>query len=490
MNIRVFTEAALKPDPESALLIPLFENDPTPFGHLVSAELRVALETVAKHSRFSGKAEQCFVYPTPGREWVAVAALGLGPTGEFDAETVRRVVGTARSQLSKLGVSGVTVDGTALGDGIATAALDAIVLGQYDFDRYKEKKDCDEDIVSFTAVINEDVNGALKALTSRLVVLEGANWARDLGNRSSNDVTPSMLASEAEAMASSVNCACTVIAKDDMQALGMGALLGVAQGSAEPPKLILLEYTHNGDAPTMAMVGKGVTFDTGGISLKPSLNMHEMKFDMLGAAAVLGAFKSIAQLKPKVNVVCAVPTVENMNSGTAQRPGDIVKAYNGKTIEVYNTDAEGRLILADALSYVVERYKPKCVVDLATLTGAIVVGLGHYAAGLFSNDDELAAAIEGAAAQSGERVWRMPLWKDYSKLIEGTHADLCNIGPQGEAGSITAACFLKEFVGDTPWAHVDIAGVAWGAKNISYQDPKHAAGYGVRLLTEWIMGQG
>ncbi|HQH52114.1 MAG TPA: leucyl aminopeptidase, partial [Candidatus Hydrogenedentes bacterium] len=255
----------------------------------------------------------------------------------------------------------------------------------------------------------------------------------------------------------------------------------------EPPTLSVLHYKHDAATKTVAFVGKGVTFDTGGISLKPVQGMHEMKFDMCGAAAVFGAFRAIAALKPALNVVCVVPACENTPGGHAQKPGDVVRAYNGKTIEVNNTDAEGRLILADALAYTIREHQPDHVVNLATLTGACVVALGHYAAGLMSDDDALAESLEAAGAVTGERVWRLPLWDDYDKLLEGAHADICNIGPPKEAGTIVGGCFLKHFVGDTPWAHLDIAGTAWGGKNIPYLDPKHATGYGVRLLTEWAI---
>jgi leucyl aminopeptidase len=237
------------------------------------------------------------------------------------------------------------------------------------------------------------------------------------------------------------------------------------------------------------MVGKGVTFDTGGISLKPGEAMHEMKYDMCGAAAVLCAFMGLVEVKPPINILCVVPAVENKPDAEAMVPGDIIKAYNGKTIEVHNTDAEGRLILADALAYTVDKYKPDMIIDLATLTGACVFALGHYAAGMFSNSDELVAALSLAGETTGEIVWRLPLNADYEKLIEGTHADICNIGPRGEAGAVTAAAFLKQFVGETNWAHLDIAGTAWGGKHISYWDAKHATGFGVRLLTEFVMQQ-
>jgi leucyl aminopeptidase len=320
-----------------------------------------------------------------------------------------------------------------------------------------------------------------------VAVCENANWARDLANRPPNDLTPGQLAFEARSIAEHHTCCdYDFIDEGRMHELGMNALLGVTRGSSEPAKIIVLSYHCVPEAPTLAMVGKGITFDTGGVSIKPAQGMEEMKYDMCGAAAVLGAMRTVVQTRPNINVVCVAPAAENVVGSRAQKPGDIVRAYNGKTIEVHNTDAEGRLILADALAYTAEHYQPNKMVDLATLTGAVLVALGHYAAGVMATDDALYASLQAAADATGERVWRLPMWEDYSKLIEGAHADLCNIGPAREAGTIVGGCFLKEFTGNTPWAHIDIAGTAWGGKNIPYLDPKHATGYGVRLLSEWI----
>jgi leucyl aminopeptidase len=271
-----------------------------------------------------------------------------------------------------------------------------------------------------------------------------------------------------------------------MAELGMNALLGVARGGEEPPKLIFLEYRHPDAERTVALVGKGVTFDSGGISLKPAGKMHEMKYDMCGAAAVLCTLMAVTHLKPAVNVVGVIPAVTNMPDGRAQTPGDIVRAYNGKTIEVQNTDAEGRLILADAMAYAVEQYKPDCLVDIATLTGAVVIALGHFAAGVLGTDENTIAQLTQVGEQTGERLWPLPLWRDYEKLMEGEHADLVNVGPERQAGTITGAAFLKNFVGDTPWVHIDIAGVAYGVKHISYLSSKYATGFGVRLFIRWL----
>ena len=274
-----------------------------------------------------------------------------------------------------------------------------------------------------------------------------------------------------------------------MAELGMNALLGVARGGSEAPKLIFLEYRHPEAVRTVALVGKGVTFDSGGISLKPPSKMHEMKFDMCGAAAVLCTMMAVSHLKPVINVIGVIPAVTNMPDGRAQTPGDIVRAYNGKTIEVQNTDAEGRLILADALAYTVDTCKPDVIVDIATLTGAAVVALGHVAAAVLGTDDAVVNGLVASGEATGEVLWRLPLWRDYEKQMEGTFADLSNVGPDREAGTITGAAFLKAFVGNTPWAHLDIAGTAYGVKNKPYLESKYATGFGVRLFTHWLLGQ-
>ncbi len=264
-----------------------------------------------------------------------------------------------------------------------------------------------------------------------------------------------------------------------IEAKKMGGLVAVGQGSAEEPRLIVLRYSGGGSGPTLGFVGKGVTFDTGGISLKPSAGMQEMKYDMSGGAVVLEAVAAIAELGLPVELIAVVPATENMPSGTAVKPGDVITQYNGKTVEVNNTDAEGRLILADALAYAIELGAER-IVDLATLTGAVLIALGSTYAGLIANDDELAAAVTAAGAETGELVWRLPLHSEYKEIMKGTVADLSNLGSKREAGTITAASFLEEFVGETPWAHLDIAGSAWDLGR-EYA-AKDASGWGVRLL--------
>jgi leucyl aminopeptidase len=271
----------------------------------------------------------------------------------------------------------------------------------------------------------------------------------------------------------------------ELKKLKMGGILGVNQGTCEDPKLVILEYRTGRKVPTLMLVGKGLTFDSGGISLKPSQGMQDMKYDMCGGAAVMAAMAAIAQEAPgNIDIVALVPTTDNMPGPEALKPGDIVRQHNGKTVEIISTDAEGRLILADALSYGVKRFKPDAVIDLATLTGAVIIGLGHHMTGLMSNDDDLANMISVAGEQSAEPVWRLPLTKDYSKQIKSEVADLKNVGGK-EAGTITAGAFLQEFIGDTKWAHLDIAGTAWNFTKKNYV-PKGPSGVGVRLLLELI----
>tara|TARA_A100001015_G_C14890991_1_gene672401 strand:- start:390 stop:1205 length:816 start_codon:yes stop_codon:yes gene_type:complete len=267
--------------------------------------------------------------------------------------------------------------------------------------------------------------------------------------------------------------------------MGMGALAGVAQGSDEPPKFIVLEYMNGGDEKPKVLVGKGLTFDAGGISIKPSASMDEMKYDMCGSATVLGVFKAIASLKPSINAVCIVPSTENLVGAKAYKPGDVLKAYNGKTIEVLNTDAEGRLILADALSYASKHYDPEYILDFATLTGAVLISLGHIATGVMGNNDELMSQIKASSKKSSEKVWEFPLWPEFIKQVKSEIADVKNLGSARQAGSIAGGAFLKAFVGkDIPWTHFDIAGTAWGGTPNSINPKGSATGWGVRLVLD------
>lgn len=478
-----------------AVVVPIFSDKQDNGASLITGEEAEQIRALMAEGVIWGKTEEYHVLMTPGRPYRAILTLGVGESSKLDAEAVRRSMGAAvRGALGKLRVSSVAVDAGKVAGFPAEACVDAVILGQYRFNLYKKAngpEPADVDAMAF--VVHEDapLAAVAKRCEDAAAVAEATILARDLGCTGSNDLTPRELARRAEELAQREGLAFECFDENRMKELGMGALLGVGQGSAEPPRLIFLRYDcGKKDAPLVALVGKGVTFDTGGISIKDGASMHEMKYDMCGAAAVLGAMQAVARIKPAVNVVCVVPSVENCPGGRAQKPGDIVQAYNGKTIEVRNTDAEGRLILADALAYTIEQYKPAKVADIATLTGAAIITLGHHASAILSNDDGLAAEIEAASVKTGERVWRLPLWDDFDKLVEGDHGDLTNIGPPREAGTIAGGAFIKQFVGNTPWVHIDIAATAWNVKHLPYFDAKYPTGVGVRLLAEWVLAQG
>jgi leucyl aminopeptidase len=494
VNVALSSEVSFE-SVETCLVVPVFEGDFPLNSDVLQEDDEALLQALVDKEILRGKAQETHYMPTPNERYKGVLVLGLGKKASFNAEVLRRTAGKACATLKNHHIAHVYLDVSHHADLPVGAFLEGIVLGQYEFDVYKtkDKKEAKNGRVTDLTVLiapDGDVEAVQQVCRKAVLVALSTNGARHLANTASNEMTPSALADFAQGLSKNMPCECTILDQVQMSSLGMNALLGVAKGSAEPPKLIVLHYHYSDDAKTVALVGKGVTFDSGGISIKPGEGMHEMKFDMCGAAAVLCTMMNVLELKPAVNVVAVVPAAENKTGAAAQTPGDIVRAYNGKTIEVHNTDAEGRLILADALAYTVDKYKPSAIIDVATLTGACVVALGHYAAGLLGNDADLMDALQEAGEATGERVWPLPLWEDYQKLVEGTHADLCNIGPKGEAGTITAAAFIKEFVGDTPWAHLDIAGTAWGGKHIPHLDPQSATGYGVRLLTEWLLEEG
>ncbi|HKI66131.1 MAG TPA: leucyl aminopeptidase [Solirubrobacterales bacterium] len=409
--------------------------------------------------------------------------VGLGKRDEADAERFRLAAAVAAKQAGKLEAASLawllpeSDDGEATADAIVTGTI----LADYRFDRLQSSDPGDPPaprIESLTLVGPEGLAGAAEAAR---ICAEAQNRARDLQSLPSNIATPTYLARRASELASQhPKVSAETIGREEIAAKAMGGIVAVSQGSAEEPQLIVLRY-DGGDGPALGLVGKGVTFDTGGISLKPSASMHEMKMDMSGAAAVLEAVGAIAELGLPVNLIAVVPATENMPSGTAIKPGDVITMYSGKTVEVNNTDAEGRLILADALAYAVELGAER-IVDLATLTGAVLMALGSTYAAVISNDDELAGELEAAGEATGELVWRLPLHQEYKDLVKGTVGDLTNAAAKRKAGTIYAGSFLEEFVGETPWAHVDIAGTAWDVgRPYTGSD---ASGFGVRLLVE------
>jgi len=411
-----------------------------------------------------------------------VLVVGLGAGDEIDAERLRVAAAVAAKEASRLETGSLAWALPEAGDGAAAAEalVTGTILASYRFDRFKS--DAGEDsprLESLTLLGPADLEPAAEAARISAVA---QNRARDLQLTPANVATPSFLAGRAEEIAAGADAVgVEVFGRAELEQKGMGGLLAVSQGGPQEPKLIVLRYSGGGSGPRLGLIGKGVTFDTGGISLKPGAGMQEMKMDMSGGAAVLEAVAAIAELELPVDLIAVVPSTENMPSGTAIKPGDIITQHNGKTVEVNNTDAEGRLILADALAYACELGAER-LVDIATLTGAVEIALGSTYAGLISNDDELAATVTRASEKTGELSWRLPLHPEYKELMKGTVADLSNLGKKRKAGTITAASFLEEFVDETPWAHLDIAGSAWdvGREYLG----NGANGFGVRLLVE------
>ena len=412
-----------------------------------------------------------------------ILLIGLGKKDKFNASGVRLAAGKAsRAAISKK-VGSVAVECFCSGLESCQAMGEGLVLGSYQFLDYKTKDEKNFELKSAT-VIGCDHD----EITKGTAIGKAVCFARDLANHPGNVTTPSRLAEEAGEIAKEGGMKLTVFDRKEITAMGMGALAGVAQGTDEPPKFIVLEYFGSDESQNpKILVGKGLTFDAGGISIKPSSKMDEMKYDMCGSAVVLGVFKALAALKPKLNVVGIVPSTENLVGAKAYKPGDILTAYNGKTIEVLNTDAEGRLILADGLSYASKHYEPEYILDFATLTGAVLVALGHVAAGVLGTDEDLMRLVKESSVNAEEKVWELPLWPEFRKQVKSKIADVKNTGAARQAGTIAGAAFLKEFVGDRiPWVHFDIAGTAWGGKPTSIDPKGSATGWGVRLVLDLI----
>jgi leucyl aminopeptidase len=407
-----------------------------------------------------------------------VLVAGLGQRDELDAEAARVAAAAAAARARELGSKSLSWSAP---DGVAGALVEGTLLRLYRFDRFKSEGNDDGDGVASLEVAGESVSE--EDVERARVATEAQNKARDLQNLPANVATPTFLAERAaEIAAQHDSLEVELLDREAIRARGMGALTAVGQGSYQEPRLIVLRYSGGGSGPHLGFVGKAVTFDTGGISIKPSAKMHEMKFDMSGGAAVIESLGAIARLGLPARVTGVVPAAENMPSGRSMRPGDVVTAMNGTTIEINNTDAEGRLILSDALSYAVEQGVDR-IVDLATLTGAIIVALGSTYAGLFSNDDDWCAEVEAAGQATGELGWRLPLLhKEYEDLVKGEYADITNAPEGRKASSIVAAEFLRRFVDDKPWVHMDIAGTAWGMDRPYVR--KGASGFGVRTLIE------
>ncbi len=482
-----------------ALALGIFEGTQRPSGAAQAVDKAAggSIRELLKSGDFTGKAGQVAVlYPTSGK-LARILVVGLGSEKSFDAERVRQAAGSAVTRARQLGVKTLATVVHGAGKGgldpaeAAQAVVEGSILGNYVFGRYwTQDKDRKRQVRSLVVV--ESDRARLAAVTRGVkkgqVVAESACLARDLASHPGQDMTPADMATQARGIAAgAAQLKATIFGPDELKRMKMGALLGVGRGSAQPPRLILVEYKPKGRVrKTICIVGKGITFDTGGISLKPAESMEKMKYDMSGGAAVLGAMSALGRLRPSgVRVIGLVAAAENMPGGRAVKPGDVLTASNGMTIEVNNTDAEGRLVLSDALSYA-RRFKPDAVIDLATLTGAVVIALGSQCGGALGNDQDLVDAVIASGKRTGERLWQLPTWPEYNELLKSDIADMKNSGGR-EAGTIAGAMFLAQFASEFPWVHLDIAGVAWTDRDKPYA-PRGSVGFGVRLLVDYIEG--
>jgi leucyl aminopeptidase len=493
MSVRVVAASPAEVKADAVVVGLPADSEPRP-PRLLALDRRAGgrIQAVIEAERFTGKPAQVTHVHTNGRVRAPrVIVAGLGPAREVTLEVIRRAAAAGLRRARDLGARTVAVD--LPGDDLplvqrAQAVVEGAILGTYHFDRYKRDKN--DKAVRDLLVLAPDARRVREVSRGarRGEIFAAATWfARDLVNMPANELNPTALARAAVDLARQHGLRVKVYDRAECEALGMGAFLGVAAGSQQPPRFVHLTYRGPGRRRrTVVLIGKGITFDAGGLDLKTAEGMLRMKNDMSGAAAVLGVMRGLAELAPAVEVHGLIAATENMPSGSALRPGDVLRAMNGTTIEVGNTDAEGRLTLADALCYATRRIKPDEIIDVATLTGACVVALGPLCAGLFANDQALADRLRSAAEAAGERVWQMPLIDEYREFLKSDVADLNNVGPRG-GGAITAGLFLKEFAGATPWAHLDIAGPAFTEKDLPLA-PKGATGVAVRTLLAYLAG--
>lgn len=453
-----------------------------------------ALQELVQSKEFEGKANEVVLFHTHGNVPAKrLILVGLGKKKDVSLDQIRQALGHAVKRVRQAKAGSFTValptvmpTGAPLGD-VAQALTEGAILGSYQFSAYRsEPTNKDVAGMAILAPHKEQLRELSEGVRRGVATAEATVFVRDLCNHPSNVMTPTKIAAEAKAVAKETGVSLKILEQKEMEQLGMGALLGVAKGSHEPPKFIILQYhgSKKKDDRPVVLVGKTITFDTGGISLKPAENMEQMKADMTGGAEVLATMRAAARLKLPLNLISILPVAENMPGGRAMRPGDVVKTLSGKTVEVQNTDAEGRLILADGLAYAT-RFKPAALIDIATLTGACVVALGQFAIGMFGTDAALKESVRKAGSRAGERVWEMPLWEDYFEQLRSDVADMRNIGGRG-GGMITAALFLSKFVGDCSWVHLDIASTDWSERERAYI-PKGPTGIGTRLLIQYLI---
>lgn len=488
-------KAALGEVSADLLAVGVHKDEPVPEG------VNAAAKPAVTGGDFSGKAGQtALLYPGDALATQRLLLVGLGDPPSFTLEKLRRTAATVAKRARYLGADqaafllpkpeGVSVEGC------ARAAAEGATLGLYRFTRYKTGGKAEntgtserngQDLQGFELVLGEsdDEGAASTGADAGAKIAAGGVFARDLANEPSNTATPEYLAERAREVAERHGMRSTVLDRAGIEAEGLTGLDTVGRSASNEPRFIVLEHSKGGNAAPVIIVGKAVTFDSGGISIKPTAGMEAMKFDMSGGAAVLGAMEAVGAMDLGLNVIAIVPATENLPGGAAFKPGDILTMHSGKTVEILSTDAEGRLILADALSFA-RRYEPAAVIDCATLTGACVVALGNHASGLMGNDEDLIAEVQAAGEKSGERAWPLPLFEEYTEQIKGDTADIKNSGGRG-GGALTAGAFLKEFAA-FPWAHLDVAGTAYGSKGNVYT-PKGATGVPARLLVEFLIGR-
>jgi leucyl aminopeptidase len=492
-----FTFATKSPAEQAAdlLILPVFEGpDPGPGVREAGRALGLEATALLKENSFRGALGEALTLPTLGKTAAGtVMFLGLGKKDDAGPDRVRRAIGKVAPRAARYRRVATTLPRAGKGafEEAVQAFVEGFLLGSYRFDRYKVRPIEEDgqgrrlDRVTILGTGGQDARKANRAMERGQIFAEATAFARDLVNTPALDATPELLAAEARKMARKHDLKVRIHTKADLEKGGFGGILGVGRGSENPPRLIELTY-EGGTGPPVALTGKGITFDSGGLSIKDAKGMEWMKADMAGAAAVLGAMQAIGRLKPRINVIAAIPTAENLPGGSAIRPGDVLTHRGGKTSEVLNTDAEGRLVLADALAYLSEK-KPRAIVDLATLTGACMIALGTDIWGVMGSDERVIRELIDAGEEAGEPGWELPLWPAYRKQIESSVADVKNIGDR-YGGAITAALFLKEFVGEVPWAHMDIAGTAYWERAGDYW-PKGATGNPVRTIIRFVERQ-
>ena len=475
------------------LVLPVFEGPEAGPGVKDVKGVDLLEQFAASGAR--GKRGESLLVPNTGDKALAAMAVllvGVGPKAAASPDACRRAIGRVARQLGRRKTVATTLPqivGAKDQLEAVQATVEGVLLGSYRFDRYKSKADGAARRLAKVTILGSgktDAKAAKESIRRGEVIAESQMWARDLVNTPALDLPPAGLAKEAQAMAKEVGLTCKVWAEAELKKGGFGGVLGVGQGSVRPPRLIELKYSGGGKGSPIALTGKGIAFDSGGLSIKDATGMEWMKSDMGGAASILATMRAIALLKPKINVIAAIPSAENMPSGSAIRPGDVLKHRGGTTSEVLNTDAEGRLVLADSLAFLAEK-KPRVIIDTATLTGACMIALGTDLWGAMGNDRDLIRDVLAAGDAAGEPGWELPMHEPYRKLIDSDIADIKNIGKR-YGGAITAAMFLREFVGDVPWVHLDIAGPAFSERQGDYW-PKGATGSPVRALVRYVLSK-